>query len=553
MDAPTGSLKWKHCGKRGLEDHRQRLGILTLLLLVGTGIVFATGGTSFAFAYVMLVPVLLAAAWFTLAGGLMSALAAGTLMAFMPQDVVRGIPQDVSNYLIRAVFYLLLGGVAGWLFHKQRQASARHRTLVRTDPHSGLANQVALHEDLGQCLSQPAGGGMTAVMLVRITDLADVVEALGLEASDELVLSIGTRLYQAVRGGDEAYRVSHDEVALLFRDLEVEDLEGIGQRLATVGEESLTIRQVPVRVQLAIGSAIARDKTTEPSALLREARIALLAAMRLRRSHTHFSPSFDQRTLASLTLIAKVRAGLNEDQFEVHYQPKIRLTDGQVSGCEGLIRWRDHDGNLIPPGQFMPKVETTSLIGPVTHFVVQAAVAMARQDEGAGTVSINLSVHNLLDDQLHTLLHDLTGQSGMRPERLEVEITESALIGDVEAARRAIQHFRDLGIGVSIDDFGTGFASFEYLQHLPITGLKIDRAFVAHLEEDERARKLMACMIDVGHALDLVVTAEGVETSQQEEILRQLGCDQVQGFHYAPALPAPAFQAWCQRRIDRSR
>ncbi|MGB8714574.1 MAG: EAL domain-containing protein, partial [Onishia taeanensis] len=162
-----------------------------------------------------------------------------------------------------------------------------------------------------------------------------------------------------------------------------------------------------------------------------------------------------------------------------------------------------------------------------------------------GQVSINLSVHNLYDENLHTLLSELVKQSGMSPERMEVEITESALIGDVESARDAIQRIRDLGIGVSIDDFGTGFASFEYLQHLPITGLKIDRAFVVNLDSDERARKLMACMIDIGHALDLVVTAEGVETSQQEKILRQLGCDQAQGFYYSKALPAAEYHDWC--------
>ena len=155
---------------------------------------------------------------------------------------------------------------------------------------------------------------------------------------------------------------------------------------------------------------------------------------------------------------------------------------------------------------------------------------------------------NFFDEKLHGMLRELVEQPDVRPECLEVEITESALIIDMETASSAIQRIRDL----VIDDFGTGYASFEYLQRLPITGLKIDQSFVAKLADDERARRLITCMIDIGHALDLVVTAEGVETREQVDILRQLGCDQAQGFHYSsPALPAAEYDDWCRRHGNK--
>ncbi len=528
--------------------HTTCCGVVALLLIAGSAIVYATGGTAYAYPYLMLIPVLVAASWYTTPGGLIAALLAGAMMATMPQDAALGIEQTTANYLTRLAFYLLLGGLAGWLFHIRRRSANEHRLIARTDPQSGLPNQVALNEDLDHCLSQPVGQvSQTGVIKVKITDMTDVVEALGMDAADELVLAMGERLSRVIRGGGKAYRLSLDELALILKDVGPGDLGHISQRLMDVGEDSLLIQQVPVRVQLAMGSAIARDGSTGAKELLREARIALLATMRQRRGHTHFNPSFDRRTLESLKLIARVRDGLAAREFELHYQPKIRLADGKVCGCEGLIRWRGANGRLIPPGQFMPKVENTSLIGPVTHFVAKAAGAFAIHDGSVGAISINVSVHDLHNEELHDLLLELVEHSGVRPERLEVEITESALIGDLEAARSAIQRIRDIGIGVSIDDFGTGFSSFEYLQHLPITGLKIDRVFVSHLERDERARKLMACMIDVGHALDLVVTAEGVETVEQAAILRSLGCDQAQGFLYSPALPATEYHAWCQR------
>ncbi|WP_163560333.1 GGDEF domain-containing phosphodiesterase [Halomonas sp. NO4] len=528
--------------------HTFQGGMIVLLLGLGTGIVYATGGTAYAYPYMMLVPVLLAASWYTLPGGLVTALAAGIAMAVMPLDTNLGVEQTPTNYLLRIAFYVLLGGIAGWLFQSRRQAFIVHRDVARTDQHSGLANQVALNEDLHDRISHPAlTGQTTGVIQVKITDMTDVLEALGLKAADELAIAMSQRLCQAVRGGGQVYRISPDELALVVLDVEPSDLDAISHRLVEVGEESLLIQQVPVRVQLAMGSAIAEGHKTTTE-LLREARLALLTSIRLRRGHTHFSPTFDKRSLESFKLIARVRDGLAAREFELHYQPKIRLADGQVCGCEGLIRWRGDHGRLIPPSQFMPKVESTSLIGPITYFVVQAAGAFSMYTGSESAISINLSVHNLHDENLYDLLVELIEQSSVRPERLEVEITESAFIRDLGTARTAIQRIRDLGIGVSIDDFGTGFASFEYLQHLPITGLKIDRAFVANLDGNERARKLMACMIDIGHALDLVVTAEGVETPQQEEILRQLGCDQAQGFYYSPALPAAEYRAWCQSR-----
>ncbi|WP_192036176.1 phosphodiesterase [Halomonas sp. YLGW01] len=520
--------------------------MIVLLMLLAAGVVRATGGTAYAYPYLMLAPVLVGAYWYALAGGLGVALAAGLLMALMPQDAALGIEQSLANVMIRLALYLLLGGVSGWLFLLRRRSAAQHRIIARTDPLSGLANQVALNEDLRRRLP-PAGhqGRHTGLMLVRLTDLTDVIDALGLDAANELVLMLGERLERVVRGAPTAYRIHHDELALILEDVTPEDLARVAERLMAAGEESLPIHQVPVRVQLAMGSSIAQRAQAQASELLREARIALFTALRQRQGYRHFAEHLERHSRESLQLIARVRSALDRREFRLHYQPKIRLADGRVCGGEGLIRWQAADGQLISPGQFMPKVESTSLIYPVTHFVAREAGAFVQTCAGEGVISINLSVYNLYDEEFITLLRELVAQDGVAAERLEVEITETALIGDLEAARQAIQRIRDLGIGVSIDDFGTGYASFEYLQHLPLTGLKIDRSFVAHLEETPTTRKLMACMIDMGHALDLVVTAEGVETQGQADILRELGCDQAQGFFYARPLPAADYHAWC--------
>ncbi|GGX90543.1 hypothetical protein GCM10007160_17510 [Litchfieldella qijiaojingensis] len=509
----------------------------------GTLAVYLTGGTTYSYPYLMLVPVLLAAAWYELPGALVVAMAAGLLMAAMPLDVADGTSQAPSNWLIRLGLYLALGAIAGWLFHLLRKSSETREIVARTDPRSGLPNPIALKEDLADWLAASRRHGTSVgLILVRITDITDVLEAMGADASDELVSAISERLSCEVPEVEGIYHFNTAELMLVLSDIAHDELERIARRLAEVGEDNLVVQDVPMRAQLVLGSSLQQARDTQPDDLIHEARIAMFAALEKQRFHCHFSPAFKRRTVQTIKMISQVRRGLEQGEFELHYQPKIRLLDGRVCGCEGLIRWRDGEGGLISPGLFMPKVENTTLIAPLTRFVASEACRFVADDPGS--VSINFSVRNLFDEELLHMLQDMVEEHRIAPQRLEIEITESALMQDLGAAKRAIERMRCHGIGVSIDDFGTGFASFNYLRHLPITGLKIDRAFVNGLELDERARKLIACMIDVGHALDLVVTAEGVENAMQRDILRELGCDQAQGFLYAPALPLDRYHEW---------
>ncbi|SDK61867.1 putative bifunctional diguanylate cyclase/phosphodiesterase [Billgrantia gudaonensis] len=531
-----------------------RVAVLVAVLAMGTLIVYVTGGTRFSYPYLMLIPVLLAAAWYGLPGALMAALLAGLAMAATPLNVATGEAQGTLNWLIRLGLYLVIGGFAGWLFSRLRNTHAERDVAARTDPRVGLPNQVAMEEDLAGLLadSQCRDGKTVGLILVRIADITDILEAMGADASDELVSAMSRRIARldGVRG---IYRYSAAELMLLLWPVDRDGLELAAERLVELGEDNLPVKGIPARVQLVLGSSLP-EESRSPEELVREARMALLAAAEMHRSHCHYRPEFTQRTVQTIKMIASVRHGLEQGEFLLHYQPKLRLADASVCGCEALIRWRGEDGRLIPPGLFMPKVENTTLIEPVTRFVASEACGFAKRF--AGTVSINVSARNLQDASLLGEIEALIERTGLMPSQLEVEITETALMNDLTAARQALARLRSFGIGVSIDDFGTGFASFEYLRHLPITGLKIDRAFVDGLGDDERSRKLMACLIDVGHALGLEVTAEGVETQEQHGILRELGCDLAQGFLYTKALPAEQLLAW-QRdhaaKIDASR
>ncbi|WP_180978199.1 putative bifunctional diguanylate cyclase/phosphodiesterase [Halomonas urumqiensis] len=530
--------------------HGLTLALLAGMMGLGTWVVYVTGGTRYAYPYLMLVPVLMGAAFYGIRGALASAALAGGLMAAMPMDVVAEQPQSSLNWLIRLGLYLVIGGVAGSLFSLLNRMHLHSERMARIDPRTGLANQVALEEALAQLLAQRWPQHEFGLILVRITDISDVLEALGPEAADLLALATAQRLQYEDSAIVDVFRFSNAELFLLVEKVDESGIRRIADRLTEVGEENLLIQGVPLRVQLALGSRLRDAADVRPESLILDCRIAMLAAIEKHRSHCHFSPELTQHKLETVKLISKVRRDLDRGKFELHFQPKLRLSDGRVSGCEGLIRWRDESGALIPPGMFMPKVENTTLIEPVTRFVAERACQFASTH--TGFVSINLSVRNLQDEHLLDAMKALVESYAIEPARLEVEITESALMSDMVAARKALERLRCFGVKVSIDDFGTGFSSFEYLQHLPITGLKIDRAFVKGIGDDPRAKRLLACLIDVGHTLDLEVTAEGVETLEQHWALCQLGCDQAQGFVYAKALPPGEYTAWHdQHRSDQ--
>lgn len=526
---------------RNDQRHLLCVAILAALLGIGTVIVYQTGGTAFAYPYLMLIPVLLASAWYRLAGGIVTAAVAGILMAAMPLDVDRAITQEISNWVIRLGLYIGIGAFSGSLFQSMYRMNRSREQLLYADSESGLPNVLALRKYLDKNFRVQKLDQTTTLVLIRVVDITEVLEVLGVDASGELMAAVGRRVMKLIPPSASLYRFSNAEIMLMLPAIDMLNAEQVVHNLIEAGEDNLTVQGVPMRAQMVFGSS-ASDSHTTADGLISEARMAMFSAIEKNSSHQKFTPSLRRRTLETIQLISRVREGLERHEFELHYQPKISLVDNTVCGCEGLLRWRDQAGGFIPPGKFMPKVESTTLISPVTHFVLGEAFQFA--GAYSGVVSINFSGHNLLDYRLTDRLSELLTETGLQPEQLEIELTESVLMNNLDAAKQAIRAIRSLGVGVSIDDFGTGFSSFEYLRHLPVTGLKIDRVFVTDLESDEKSRRLISCMIDVGHALGLTVTAEGVETTGQRDILKSLGCDHAQGFLFSPALPAEQFNQW---------
>jgi len=533
-----------------------RLLFIIIFFAGGTWVVYFTGGTGYAYPYVILLPILLSTVWFGLPGAILGAVAGGLLIGpLMPLNVSTDTYQSTDNWLARIAFFLLIGVFSAGIFQSLRLANQRHLHALEIDHKTGLGTQAALNRDLKRLLRRTSQDNppSSAILLVRMQDLWEILQSMGADTAEQVVKDLAKQITQNIEIPHQVYRFSKSELAILFSvesQEEVDRQEKVGAVFdiaKRVGEEETVVKGIPFRVQIVAGSYLIRDNDQNPEIVINRARTGLSVAIEKNVPYRRYDPMFDQKTAERVQLIARVRDGLVKQQFQLFYQPKICMRTGRHVGSEALLRWFDQDNKMVMPGLFMPKVESTSLIDPVTRFVIAKACENIKS-HNLMSVSINFAIDNLMNSALIEDLGRIVASYGVSPESLEIEITEGALIRDPEQAKTAVRSLRDQGFKVSLDDFGTGYSSFQYLTHLPLSGLKIDRAFVENLETSADGRTIMESMISMAKALKLEVTVEGIETEEQRKIVTDLGADLVQGFHYSRPLPLTEYQQWAKAR-----
>lgn len=548
MPQPHGVATWLIRLSDWHKSMPARLMILTgigLLLAAGTMLVHVTSGTPNVHAHFMYVPIFLAAAAYGVAGGLVVGLLAGLMLGPLLGGNLENVQAIMTSWGVRTLWLMAIGAGAGLMMQMITTLGREQREQALRDPLTGLPNQAAFMEDLGAHLAAKADDQSKVVaVLLRATDFSDIVEVIGIEDGDRVLSEVGQHLSRVCPEVTGCYRFGTSELAFIVEAEEREGLKRVARTLHSAAAVSFEVDGVPVRIEPALGLGhLGADAALNAREAVRRARIALRRAVTLERDWVSFEPALDMDMSTTYELIARVERALEAGEFTLHHQPKIRLTDHRPAGVEALARWQRPNEEIVAPGSFMPKLEQTSLIDTFSRFVIRAATDYARSGSLV-PVSVNLAPRNLADEGLADALIEGLQQTGTPPERFTVEVTESGIMREPRTAIALLNRLREHGIGVSIDDFGTGYASFAYLRQLPATELKIDRAFVRPLEGDSKTRRLVLAMIEAGHALDLTVTAEGIETQEQAEILAELGCDLGQGFLWSPALEETALHAW---------
>ena len=368
-------------------------------------------------------------------------------------------------------------------------------------------------------------------------------DSLGHDAGDMLLVEIANRLRQTLRSSDVVARLGGDEfVVILEETAERHDVERIARNLLSVLSQPLQLSGHECHTTASIGIAMYPSDGTDVQTLTKNADMAMyLAKEDGKNGFRFFTKEVKTQSIERLTLETALRHALERNQFALHYQPKVDLATGQITGVEALLRWTHPELGMLPPMQFIPLAEETGLIVPIGRWVLKEACAqnMAWQRRGLRPVSmaVNLSPRQFVDEHLLQDIDEALAASGMSPVLLQLEVTESMVMRNVSRAIKVLDAIQSRGIRLAIDDFGTGYSSMSLMKQFPIDTIKIDRSFVRDLPKDSEDQAIAQAIISMGKALGMTVVAEGVETTEQETFLRDHACDEMQGFLFSKPVP----------------
>lgn len=437
---------------------------------------------------------------------------------------------------------------------EQVESKKRLFHLAHYDILTGLPNRVMFAERLAHALRQAQRNRQkVAVMLLDLDHFKNVNDTLGHGVGDELLKQVAARLNSSVRGTDTVARLGGDEFTVLLECLaQVDDAGNTAAHLMDACREPFTLNGNEVYVTASLGVAAYPDDAKTGDDLMKAADTAMYHAKESGRdAYRFFTPDMTARVLERVLLESQLRRALENEEFEVYFQPRVNLRSGRAVGAEALLRWNSPTRGLVAPSHVIGVLEETRLIIPVGDWILSKTCDQIRDWERRGIddlrVSVNLSAVQFRQHKLAARIDDILHQAGVAPEKLELEITESVLMDDVEDCSHALEEFREMGIRVSIDDFGTGFSSMSYLKRFPVQNLKIDASFVHDVTTNPDDAAIAEAILSLGRTLKMDVTAEGVETADQLEFLRSRGCDEGQGFLYSMPLAATGFEEWLRR------
>jgi diguanylate cyclase (GGDEF)-like protein/PAS domain S-box-containing protein len=438
-----------------------------------------------------------------------------------------------------------------------RDAQHELRHLALHDALTGLPNRTLLLDRAEQAVHRLARrrGGVAALMLVDLDDFKMVNDTRGHQSGDALLRTIAGRLRAELRDTDTAARIGGDEFALLVEHLDDEkEAFAVGDRIRRALAEVCEVDGTEMRPLASIGIAVATDATATATELLRNADLAMYAAKEHGKNRcVLFEAAMHTDAIEREALERSLRAAVHREELTLHYQPTIDLETGRLTGMEALIRWEHPEHGMMSPAQFIPLAEETGIIVPLGRWVLRRACAQLVEWQridaerfGGLNINVNLSARQLERPGVVADVRHALEQTGLQPERLVLELTESMLAGGDELLVR-LHELRALGVRIAVDDFGTGYSSLAYLRRFPIDVLKIDRSFVSGIVSRHTDATLASTIIELGRMLELTTVAEGIEDAEQLELLRSLGCRLGQGFHIAKPLPPEELIAFVER------
>lgn len=522
--------------------------LVALIAAVGE-LVYATGGIKYVYSHGMYLPIVLGGLMFGARGGLLAAIAGGLVLGpYMPIDTATGEMQQPINWLYRMGFFSLIGGLTGLLFGIMREHITRSQWVSERNVHTGLPNRMYLERKMRNELRRRALAPEFIVVVVNVDNYLEIINTLGPEVSRPLMSAVYGRIDDCLTATSLLCQYHTDRFVAVTRN---DGSTGVVKSITAAMRRSFEVAEIDVYVDASIGVAQFPMHGHEPEELIQKASIAMHASMKRGQGWSTYDTRIDKGNRETLTLLGLIPNAVAAGEFRLHCQPKLRLSDRSCIGAEMLMRWVHPVRGDIPPGQFIPFAERTSLIHLLTHWALEESMKHLTQWVASYPdiqVSVNLTARDLGDPELPAFINQLVRQYVLSPENIEFEITETGILADHHSTVDLLNTIKEYGFRIAVDDFGTGQSSLQYLKSLPIDSLKIDQVFVRNMMNDRRDRSIVNSVISMAQSLDLEVIAEGVEDPAAIEYLAARGCTHAQGYAIARPFPAADLPAWKRNR-----
>lgn len=517
---------------------------LALLIVFVAALVYQTGGIKYVYSHSMYLPVLLAGLIFGVRGGAVAGVCGGLMLGpWMPIDTVTGEQQDTFNWLYRTGFFTLVGCLCGLASDSARSYMRHLQWLARSEPRTGLPNRLALLEQLGE----PGDNRSFALVQMCLENSSELEAAFGHLVTDAMMSQLADRFARHFPDTVGVYRIATHELSGLMpcadptvltaqlRDFSYQTQESFAfQDLSLHGDVRLSWVPVPQLGENAVVS-------------LQQAEAALLYGRQHGLHAARYDEDIDKGIAENIQVLGELGGSLDAGHLEMHYQPKVSAIDGQVTGVEGLLRWRHPRLGVISPDRFLPRAEQSTLIARLTDFALDSVLMQLVAWRRLGldlTVAVNISAYNLIDSEFVGRVFDLLSKHGVDGHWLELEVTEGAFMHDIRSSVRRLNRLARENVSVAIDDFGTGYSSLKYLYELPASVIKVDQSFVRSLPDDRAGSNIVQMALGLADKLGMSVVAEGVETLAARDCLRQMGCDLLQGYLVSAPMTGRDLVSW---------